>query len=125
MIVGFLRAVALIALALAACATEEKYKVALDRWLDQPESALVSAWGPPTSIDTSRTGERTLSYRTAGGAPIARNDATNGASIGGLGTGPFGGTATSYTPMNCRTDFTIVRGTVLSWRISGNQCNAL
>jgi hypothetical protein len=120
------RAITVAALALAACATEEKYKAALDAWLDKPEAALVAAWGPPVAVATSSTGERILSYRTSGGVPLAANDRSlTGSGAMTLTQSPGGGTSSSYTPLNCQTDFTIIGGTVLSWRISGNKCNAL
>ena len=47
---------------LAACATEENYKNALETWIGQTEDVLVSSWGVPESVYTKTDGQRLLQY---------------------------------------------------------------
>jgi hypothetical protein len=43
-------AVAVLATALAACATTERFQANLQNWVGQSEAALVNAWGPPADV---------------------------------------------------------------------------
>lgn len=121
-------ATALVALSLAACATQAKYKAKLDTWVGQPAQSLVNAWGYPASQMTAPNGNQVYVYQTSGSIVMPTTTTTN-AQATSYGHSAYG-TATSTTyggqtiALSCTTYFEIYGGTVVKWNYQGNACKS-
>lgn len=114
-------------LALAACATAEKYEAILDTWVGSSEASLVSSWGPPANVYEAPDGTRILTYNSARNVYIpgqAPNYTTT--VIGNTAyTNAVGGRAPMSFGMSCATSFTVRKGKIITWRYQGNDCTAM
>jgi hypothetical protein len=112
-------------LALAACASREKYEAQLDTWLGQPKSALISSWGPPSRSYESG-GKTYLTYDWSSSAQVGGTAPSYQTTIVGdtAYTNAYGGTPPTTVQMNCSTTFVVVDGRVREWRAQGNRCVA-
>lgn len=111
-------ALALPAIALAACASSAAYEKMLNGWVGKPVDALVQEWGPPQATHTYEDGRRALQYReratdfqppvTAPSPYTVRDEVI------------FPG---SMRELVCITTFEAdEHGTIRSWKWRGNAC---
>jgi len=110
---------------LAACATEEAYRAALQSWIGAREQQLVSHWGPPEGFYEAE-GVRFLTYQKSSshyspGTP-PRYETTM---IGNQAyTRAIGGSDGYVVNLNCKTSFEVRNSVITSYRFEGNNCVA-
>src|SRR5690242_18851484 len=106
-----------LALLIAGCATEAKYKESLDSWTGHSAKELVSSWGPPQStFSIGSTEYLTYSHRNdvflPGSAPTITTSF-----IGNMAyTNSYGGSPPMMFDYNCSTTFTVENGFISTWR---------
>jgi hypothetical protein len=95
------------AAALTSCivVTAADYQKYLDSYVGSPESALTSAWGPPSAIRESGN-SRLLTY--------VRDTQTEQQNAEGV--------TTDIIHHKCTTTFTVTDGKVISWDYRGDTC---
>jgi hypothetical protein len=115
----------LLTLILLGCATTANYEKLLSSWVGSPESALISSWGPPSSVYES-DGTKYLTYSKSnsgyipGVAPSYQTTYVGNTAY----TTPVGGYAGFAYSNNCSTTFTISNKTITNWRYEGNACRS-
>lgn len=115
-------------LSVAGCATEAKYKTALNTWPGRPAQDLVNSWGYPDSQMTAPNGNTVYVYNRSSSIVMPTTTTTN-AQATSYGHSAYG-TATSTTyggqtiNMSCSTYFEIANATVVSWHYQGNACKS-
>ena len=115
--------VLIIALLVSACATEGKYKNALNTWLGSSEISLIQAWGPPQqSYETN--GHKFLVYSSSSNMFLPGTSPTYQTTLIGntAYTNSYGGTPAVNVALSCVTTFEIVNETITNWRYQGNNC---
>lgn len=127
--------------AVAGCATNAKFQDKMNNFMGAPESALVSAYGPPQSSYMSGDGSKVLQYTRSsssqiGGATTYQpvTSTTTGTVSNGYRSANYSANTTSYQPVQqptytinswCTVNFTIDSGgTVRRWSANGNNCVA-
>lgn len=96
---------ALLLIGLAACATTEGYKEAVESWVGAREITLVAQWGAPHRVYDASNGERALTYYDSRTVSVP------------LDTG-----AVIPVEYSCETTFIVVDGVIDSWSFRGNDC---
>jgi hypothetical protein len=135
----------LVLLFISGCASTAKFEAKMNGFLGQPESRVVSAYGPPQSIYTLADGSRVIQYSRGGsmvlpGAttmqPVTTNTAGNLTLNQGMRqtTGQYNQQSTTYVPQqapsttvqfSCTVNFTIGPDSVVrEWSANGNRCVA-
>jgi len=110
---------------ISGCATTANYEKLLSSWVGSPESALISSWGPPSSVYES-DGTKYLTYSKSnsgyipGVAPSYQTTYVGNTAY----TTPVGGYAGFAYSNNCSTTFTISNKTITNWRYEGNACRS-
>jgi hypothetical protein len=110
---------------LAACATEQNYNTALDHWVGQSESALISAWGVPDKQYDAGGGVNLFAYVSGdavsydGMAPMCQVRSVDRINAYADCTGGF---SPVLQTLRCETTFTVDRGVVSAWTHRGNDC---
>ncbi len=110
---------------LAARATEEAYKTALQSWIGAREQQLVSQWGPPEGFYEAEgvrflTYQKSSSYYNAGTPP--RYETTM---IGSQAyTRAIGGSDGYMVNLRCKTTFEVRNSVITTYRFEGNNCVA-
>jgi len=117
--------IAILMLALTACATTAKYEKILNSWVGSEEIDLVRKWGPPQQVYESG-GIKFLTYSSTRNVYIpgtAPNYTTT--FIGNTAyTTKTGGSPAYNIGMQCVTTFEIMQGRIIRWRWQGNDCTA-
>lgn len=140
-----LKAIVLLALLLAGCATSANYSKLLQSWVGSSGDNLVMRWGPPTRSYPLSNGGKVLEYSYQRNIQIGGYTTTvpqttynsgtaNVHGIRGSSYGTYSGSSTTYvqqtTPiqniaMRCVTRFTInAQGTITNWTWQGNDCKS-
>ncbi|HEY8010473.1 MAG TPA: hypothetical protein VIE67_05690 [Rudaea sp.] len=140
-----MRSIAIIValVAISGCATQAKFQAKMDRFVGQPEAAVVGTYGPPQNSYILNDGTKVLQYTRGGtmvipGAttyqPVTTNTAGNVTLNQGMRTttGTYNQTSTTYLrqqgpaiPINlsCTVNFTVDKeGVVRRWSAEGNHC---
>ena len=107
------------------CATTANYEKVLNSWVGSQESALVSSWGPPSSVyQSDRVKYLTYSKSNSGYVPgVAPSYQTT--YVGNTAyTSPVGGSPGFAYNSNCSTTFTVTSGVITNWRYEGNACRS-
>jgi hypothetical protein len=115
----------LLTLILSGCATTANYEKLLSSWVGSPESALISSWGPPSSVyESDGTKYLTYSKSNSGYIPgVAPSYQTR--YVGNTAyTTPIGGYSGFVYNNNCSTTFTVSNKTITNWRYEGNACRS-
>lgn len=97
------------ALWFSGCATTAKYQKNCEGWLGQTSDTLVSAWGAPSSVFKTDSGNKIYTYISSAGSTYATtyNSSMNLA-------------YTTGGPSVCKTDFTLSEnGVVTNYRFEG------
>ena len=105
---------------LTSCKTQQEHESNMSSWLGASESALVDAWGTPTSFyetdDKKYLTWKNSSQALVGGyAPVVTYDYYGNAYSGG-GMPPI------LVNSNCDITMIIKDGVVNEWRSEGNNC---
>ena len=117
----------LIALAfiVSGCATAAKFQKNMDSWINQPESQLLSQYGPPHRVYESG-GVKYLTYGNSRTAVIPGTNPTYQSTVVGntVYTNSYGGTPAVPVNLSCDITFEVVNGYInrVTWR--GNNCVA-
>ena len=110
---------------LVGCATTANYEKVLNSWVGSQESALVSSWGPPSSVYQS-DGVKYLTYSKSnsgyipGVAPSYQTTYVGNTAY----TNPVGGSPGFAYNSNCSTTFTVANRVITNWRYEGNACRS-
>ncbi len=117
--------IAILMLALAACATTAKYEKILNSWVGAEELDLVRKWGPPQQVYESG-GVKFLTYTSSRNVYIPGTAPTYTTTyIGNTAyTTETGGSPAYNIGMQCVTTFEIMQGRIVRWRWEGNDCTA-
>ena len=116
---------------LSGCATEQYhprasaalYQKMLDTWTNKDINDLIYAWGPPSSTFTMPNTNKMFTWDNIKIGPTVTN--TNGSSVYlGRGVSVGSGQSTTFTKTwDCySTAITNSTGTILSWKLKGNNC---
>lgn len=112
-------------LALAACATTDRYDASLNALIGTPEADLVRAWGRPArSYDTG--GFHYLVYASNGTAYVT-GTATSyqpTTKAGEMHDSAVGGSPDLSIGLVCLTTFEVQNAKVVSWWHKGNYCKS-
>lgn len=113
-----------LAVALTACATRGRLEEVLASWVGSPESAIVSAWGPPASVYESPDGARILTYNRSGSFYMPGTAASYQSTRVGntVYTNQTGGSPAYNIPYYCTMNFTVLGGVISRWSYQGNNC---
>lgn len=136
-------ALAAAALLLSACATTQKFEAKMNRFIGQPEAAVVGTYGPPQAAYQLADGSKVIQYTRGGtvmlpGATtyVPVQSSTTGTMTLNRGlaqttgnytqqtttTAPVQGAGTPLT-FSCTVNFTIdPAGVVRQWAAQGNHC---
>lgn len=125
---GKLLLAAALGLSVSGCATQAKYRAALDTWIGKPAQSLVDAWGYPASQMTAPNGNTVYIYSSSGNIVMPTTTTTN-AHVTGYGNSAYGtATTTSYggqvINLSCTTYFEVYGGTIVRWNYQGNNCKS-
>jgi len=116
---------------LSGCATEQYhprasaalYQKMLDTWTNKDINDLIYAWGPPSSTFAMPNTNKMFTWDNIKIGPTVTN--TSGSSLYlGNGVTVGGGQSTTFTrTWDCySTAITNSTGTILSWKLKGNNC---
>lgn len=107
----------------SACATEGRYKNALNTWIGSPEINLIQSWGPPQQAYETG-GHKFLVYSSNSSMFLPGSSPTYQTTVIGntAYTNAYGGTPATNVALSCVTTFEIVNETVKNWRYQGNNC---
>lgn len=107
------------------CATAEKFQKNMETWVNQPESKLLSQYGPPHRVYESG-GVKYLTYANSRTAVIPGTNPSYQSTVIGntIYTDSYGGTPSVPVNLSCTITFEIVNGYInrVTWR--GNNCVA-
>ena len=115
----------MLALVMAGCATTEQFETNLNSLVGQPETVLISQWGPPQNFYETG-GVKFLSWSNQRNIPIAGTAPTYNRSCVGTNctTISYGGSPGYNLNMHCTVVMTVQNGKVTNWRYQGNDCKA-
>ena len=116
----------ILAAATIGCATQEGYEKVLSSYVGSTEASLLAQWGPPDTFYSSDASTKYLTYSKSqsGYVPGVPPTYQTSCSFGFCTTLPIGGSPGYSLTDTCKTSFTIVGGTITSWRYQGNACRA-
>ena len=141
------RALALLSILLAGCATTSGYEAVLQTWIGDTTDHLVSIWGVPQQKYRQDGGGKVLQYERSGQIVLpgtttyqAQTTYTNGtvsaiSTNGNSANGFYNDTSTTYVPhtsgptvipTQCMTRFTAdANGRIVNWAWQGNSCRSV
>lgn len=140
-------AAALLVAALAGCGTTERFKEKMSGFVGQPESAVLAAYGAPTSFYQATDGTRAIRYRRGGTTVMPGLTTYQPVRVNTTGTASFSQNvlrppvnatysqqSTAMVPVQgaptsinlwCEVTFMLdLKGIVQSWSADGNHCTA-
>ncbi len=108
---------------LTGCATTANFEKMLSGWIGASEEGLISSWGPPSRVYSSGANKYLTYDKSASGYVPGTAPTYTTTVIGNTAyTNVTGGSSGYSYSKNCSTTFTIVNGSVSSWRWEGNAC---
>ena len=113
----------LFSLLLLGCATEAKFKEAMDKSIGMSEDELIYRMGTPHSYYS--TGQiKYLTYSYSKSSYITPNYSTTAQGWGNYATAQTTGYGGYYINRTCSVTFMIKNHKVIHWRSEGNDCRA-
>jgi len=123
-------------LALAGCATQEKFRAIMDTYIGASEQSLVSGLGIPSGSYAFNEHSKVLTFERSGQMVlpgVQTTQAVSSTTTGYVNSRPFTAQTTTYVPqqgapmliqMNCTIRFSLWDGVVRSYTWEGNNCKA-
>jgi type IV pilus biogenesis protein CpaD/CtpE len=116
---------AVAAASLVGCATTAKFESILDSYIGDPESALISQWGPPDSSYPLGDGSKVLQYRQNGSVVLPGYANATTTYVGHQAFTSVNGMPAMAIAQQCTVNWTVDNnGRVRRWNYNGNACKA-
>jgi hypothetical protein len=111
--------------ALAGCATTAKFEAMLNSFIGDPESMLISQWGPPDSSYPLSDGSKVLQYRQGGSVVVPGYANATTTFVGHQAFTSVNGMPSMAIAQQCTVIWTIGSdGRIQRWSYNGNACKS-